>query len=89
MCWRESPPSSRSVTCTNGLRWKIEENNAQSKDLLGLTQYQVRRWTPWHRHVTTVMLALALLAVTQAALPPDTDEPSDQGKDQQAHLRPP
>ncbi|MEU7003662.1 IS701 family transposase [Nonomuraea sp. NPDC046570] len=72
-----------------GLRWKIEENNEQSKDFLGLTQYQVRRWTPWHRHVTTVMLALAFLAVTQAALPPDIDEPSDQGKDQRARPKPP
>ncbi|MBB4935781.1 SRSO17 transposase [Streptosporangium album] len=55
----------------------------------GPTQYQVRRWTPWHRHVTTVMLALAFLAVTQAALPPDIDEPSDQGKDQRARPKPP
>lgn len=72
-----------------GLRWKIEENNAQSKDLLGLTQYQVRKWTPWHRHVTTVMLALAFLTVTQAALPPDLQEPADPGKDQKAHPDPP
>ena len=30
-----------------GMRWKIEENNGQGKDLLGLDQYQVRKWTPW------------------------------------------
>ncbi len=72
-----------------GLRWKIEENNALSKDLLGLTQYQVRKWTPWHRHVTTVMLALAFLAVTQAALPNDNDTPADQGKDRQPSPQPP
>src|SRR5690606_484660 len=71
-----------------GLRWKIEENNAQSKDLLGLTQYQVRKWTPWHRHVTTVMLALAFLAVTQTALP-DNTAPADQGKDRQPPPQPP
>jgi SRSO17 transposase len=29
-----------------GMRRKIEENNAQGKDLLGLDQYQVRKWTP-------------------------------------------
>lgn len=51
-----------------GMRWKIEENNAQGKDLLGLDQYQVRKWTPWHRHVTTCMLAQAFLAVTRARL---------------------
>jgi hypothetical protein len=51
-----------------GMRWKIEENNAQGKDLLGLDQYQVRKWTPWHRHVTTCMLAHAFLAATGAQL---------------------
>ncbi|MBB4937098.1 SRSO17 transposase [Streptosporangium album] len=74
-----------------GMRWKIEENNEQGKDLLGLTQYQVRKWTPWHRHVTTAMLAPAFLAVTRARLPDDTaadataacaiDQPNDWGKD--------
>jgi SRSO17 transposase len=51
-----------------GMRWKIEENNEQGKDLLGLDQYQVRKWTPWHRHVTSCMLAHAFLAVTRAQL---------------------
>lgn len=64
-----------------GMRWKIEENNEHGKDLLGLTQYQVRKWTPWHRHVTIAMLALAFLAVTRAALPIDADEATDEGKD--------
>jgi SRSO17 transposase len=51
-----------------GMRWKIEENNAQGKDLLGLDQYQVRKWTPWHRHVSACMLAHAFLAATRAQL---------------------
>ncbi len=72
------------------MRWKIEENNETGKDLLGLTQYQVRSWTGWHRHVTTVMLALAFLAVTRAHLPGDDppghpddthDQDDDQGKE--------
>lgn len=42
------------------------ENNETGKDLLGLTQYQVRSWTGRHRHITTVMLALAFLAITRA-----------------------
>jgi SRSO17 transposase len=51
-----------------GLRWKIEENNEHGKDLLGLDQYQVRKWTPTFRHVTACMLAHAFLAVTRATL---------------------
>ncbi|WP_406318928.1 hypothetical protein OHA77_16370 [Streptosporangium sp. NBC_01639] len=42
-----------------GLCWKIEENNETGKDLLGLTEYRVRKRDGWHRHVTTAMLALA------------------------------
>jgi SRSO17 transposase len=63
-----------------GMRWKIEENNEQGKDLLGLTQYQVRKWTPWHRHVTIAMFALAFLSVMRAGLPVDADEVADEGK---------
>ncbi|GGO78415.1 hypothetical protein [Nonomuraea cavernae] len=69
-----------------GLRWKIKENNETGKDLLGLTEYQVRKWDGWHRHVTTAMLALAFLAVSRAHLDgqsaPDPVPPAaDQGKD--------
>jgi SRSO17 transposase len=69
-----------------GLRWKIEENNETGKDLLGLTEYQVRKWDGWHRHVTTAMLALAFLAVSRAHLdgqiiPEPVPPAADQGKD--------
>ena len=58
-----------------GMRWKIEENNGQGKDLLGLDQYQVRKWTPWHRHVSACMLAHAFLAATRAGLGKDQPLP--------------
>ncbi|WP_433412693.1 IS701 family transposase [Microtetraspora malaysiensis] len=64
-----------------GMRWKIEEYNEYGKDLLGLTQYQVRKWTPWHRHVTTVMLALAFLTVTRAHLTHSIPAERGQGTD--------
>jgi SRSO17 transposase len=54
-----------------GLRWNIEDDNKCGKDQLGLDQYQVRKWTPWHRHVTISMLAHAFLAVTRAGLGKD------------------
>jgi SRSO17 transposase len=49
-----------------GLRWNIEDDNKAGKDQLGLDAYQVRKWDPWHRHVTISMLAHAFLAVTRA-----------------------
>jgi SRSO17 transposase len=50
-----------------GLRWKIEEDNRIGKDQLGMDAYQVRKWTPWYRHVTMCMLAQAFLTVTRAS----------------------
>jgi SRSO17 transposase len=52
-----------------GTRWKIEENNEQGKDLIGLDQHQVRTWTAWHHTVTACMFAHAFLAVQHAGLP--------------------
>ena len=55
-----------------GLRWNIQDDNKAGKDQLGLDQYQVRKWTPWHRHVSICMLAHAFLAVTRTNLGKDT-----------------
>jgi len=54
-----------------GLRWKIEQDNQTAKDQLGLDHYQVRKYTPWHRHVTLAMLAAAFFTVTRANLGKD------------------
>ncbi|WP_347176771.1 hypothetical protein [Parafrankia sp. EAN1pec] len=56
-----------------GSRWTIEEDNGHGKDILGLDQYQVRKWTPWHRHITISMLAQAFLAATRAGLGKDPE----------------
>jgi SRSO17 transposase len=61
-----------------GLRWNIEDDNKTGKDQLGLDAYQVRKWTPWHRHVTICMLAHAFLAITRAGLGKDHQPRSPQ-----------
>ncbi|MFC4089301.1 hypothetical protein ACFOYX_10620, partial [Micromonospora sp. GCM10011541] len=44
------------------------------KGQVGLDHYQVRGWTGWHRHVTLVVLALAVLTILAAQQPdPDPD----------------
>jgi SRSO17 transposase len=45
-----------------GRRWGIEEEFENAKDL-GLDQYEVRSWAGWFRHVTLVLLVLAVLTV--------------------------
>jgi SRSO17 transposase len=55
-----------------GSRWGIEEEFENAKDL-GLDQYEVRSWVGWFRHVTLVLLVLAVLTVLcaqQRAEPP-------------------
>ena len=51
-----------------GRRWAIEESFAQSKSEVGLDRYEVRSRVGWHRHMTLVMTAQALLAITRARL---------------------
>jgi SRSO17 transposase len=49
-----------------GSRWPIEESFEAAKQEVGLDSYQVRKWEPWHRHITLSMLALTFLAVLRA-----------------------
>ncbi|MCZ4103436.1 hypothetical protein [Streptomyces sp. H39-C1] len=68
-----------------GGRRQIEEDNEINKQLVGFDQYQVRKWTPWHRYVTSCMLATAFLAVQRAAFlepEPEVGETPEQGKAQ-------
>ncbi len=46
-----------------GQRWAIEVGFEDAKDLVGLDQYEVRKWTAWYRHITLALLAHAYLAV--------------------------
>jgi SRSO17 transposase len=50
-----------------GTRWAIEVGFEDAKGVVGLDHYEVRKWIPWHRHVTLVLLAHAYLAVVRHA----------------------
>ena len=64
-----------------GSRWGIEEEFENAKDL-GLDQYEVRSWVGWFRHVTLVLLVLAVLTVLcaqeQAGPPVSAQEMANQ-----------
>lgn len=53
-----------------GGRWRIEECFAIAKDKLGLSQYEVRSWQGWHRHMTLVIAAQAFLSVLRHQIEP-------------------
>jgi SRSO17 transposase len=45
-----------------GYRWAIEDSFETAKNELGLDHNETRSWHGWHRHVSLVMLAFAMLA---------------------------
>jgi len=45
-----------------GCRWAIEDSFETAKTELGLDHNETRSWHGWHRHVSLVMLALAVMA---------------------------
>jgi hypothetical protein len=42
-------------------RYWVERAFQEAKSELGMSDYQVRKWDAWHRHMALVMLALAFL----------------------------
>jgi len=54
-----APVDTALETCVrmSGMRWPIETCFEDSKQLLGMGDYEVRSWTGWHHHMTLVILA--------------------------------
>ena len=50
------------LVAVEGRRWAIEDAFKTAKTELGLAHNESRSWHGWHRHVSLVMLALAMLA---------------------------
>jgi SRSO17 transposase len=66
-----------------GIRWKVEESFAGSKELTALDQHQVRSWTSWMRWTVFAMLAHAFLSVMTATQP--RPQAGDVHRDQDGH----
>jgi SRSO17 transposase len=49
-----------------GSRWAIEVGFEEAKGLVGLDEYEVRKWQAWYRHITLALLAYAALVSTRA-----------------------
>jgi SRSO17 transposase len=64
------------LVAVEGHRWAIEDGFETAKNELGLDHNETRSWHGWHRHVSLVMLAFAMLAVIRhhanAPTPPKT-----------------
>ena len=51
------------LVSVEGQRWAIEDSFETAKNELGLDHNETRSWHGWHRHVSLVMLAFAMMAV--------------------------
>ncbi|MBY0431936.1 MAG: transposase, partial [Rhodospirillales bacterium] len=60
-CPQETPLAV--LVAVEGRRWAIEDAFETAKTELGLDHNETRSWQGWHRHVSLIMLAFALLMV--------------------------
>lgn len=63
--WCPLGTSLETLVRVEGRRWAIEDAFETAKTELGLDHNETRSWHGWHRHVSLVMLAFALLAVVR------------------------
>lgn len=61
--WCPKGTSIEKLVSVEGHRWAIEDSFEAAKNELGLDHNETRSWHGWHRHVSLVMLAFAMMAV--------------------------
>ena len=74
--WCPAGTTIEALVAVEGQRWAIEDAFETAKNELGLDHDETRSWHGWHRHVSLVMLAFAMLAAIRrranAPPPPKT-----------------
>ena len=63
--WCPAETAIDALVAIEGHRWSIEDAFETAKNELGLDHNETRSWHGWHRHVSLVMLAFAVLAITR------------------------
>jgi SRSO17 transposase len=59
--WCPAGTTMETLVAVEGHRWAIEDGFEVAKTELGLDHNETRSWHGWHRHVSLVMLAFAML----------------------------
>jgi SRSO17 transposase len=60
--WCPAGTGLETLVAVEGQRWSVEDGFETAKTELGLDHNETRSWHGWHRHVSLVMLAFAMLA---------------------------
>src|SRR6202048_5037323 len=69
--WCPAGTSIETLVAVEGHRWAIEDSFETAKNEFGLDHHESRSWHGWHRHVSLVMLAFAMMAaIRHRANPP-------------------
>ena len=63
--WGPAGTGIATLVAVEGRRWAIEDAFETAKTELGLAHNETRSWHGWQRHVSLVMLALAMMAVVR------------------------
>ena len=61
--WCPAGTGIQTLVAVEGHRWAIEDSFETGKNEFGLDHNETRSWHGWHRHVSLVMLAFAMMAV--------------------------
>ncbi len=61
--WCPKGTTMKKLVSIEGHRWAIEDSFETAKNEFGLDHNETRSWHGWHRHVSLVMLAFAMMAV--------------------------
>ena len=60
--WCPKGTAAKKLIAVEGHRWAIEDSFETAKNELGLDHNESRSWHGWHRHVSLVMFAFAMMA---------------------------
>ena len=60
--WRPAGTGIQALVLVEGHRWAIKDSFETTKNEFGLDHNETRSWHGWHRHVSLVMLAFAMMA---------------------------
>ena len=75
--WCPAGTGIETLVKVEGHRWAIEDSFETAKNEFGLDHNETRSWHGWHRHVSLVMLAFAMMAAIRhhanATPPPKTN----------------
>jgi SRSO17 transposase len=63
--WCPAGTGVETLVRVEGARWAVEDAFETTKTELGLDHNETRSWHGWHRHVSLVMLAFAMLAAVR------------------------